>query len=76
MPAPIPIPPSTEVLLRCSESADVRLQQYAKGAREAEIVVAVVGVGLRRQAACAILFDAVQGYRLRHLVCDASRRKT
>ncbi|KAG8406659.1 hypothetical protein J3458_020998 [Metarhizium acridum] len=45
MPAPIPIPPSTEVLLRCSESADVRLQQYAKGAREAEIVVAVVGVG-------------------------------
>ncbi|KIE00731.1 Nucleotide sugar dehydrogenase, partial [Metarhizium majus ARSEF 297] len=45
MPAPIPISPSTEVLLCCSEAADVRLQQYAKGTREAEIVVAVVGVG-------------------------------
>ncbi|KID84251.1 Nucleotide sugar dehydrogenase [Metarhizium guizhouense ARSEF 977] len=45
MPAPIPISPSTEVLLRCSEAVDVRLQQYAKGPREAEIVVAVVGVG-------------------------------
>ncbi|TWU73901.1 hypothetical protein ED733_003468 [Metarhizium rileyi] len=45
MPASIQISPSPEVLLRCGESTDLRTQQCVKASREAEIVVAVVGVG-------------------------------